>query len=308
MTRLGTALFRLLLGACGSALLGGFLAYALLAHALPGPGTSLATRHADRAERTALERRHAVDRNLLRGYLHALRNAVAGDLGRSWVSGQPVGALLRERLPRTLALVVPGSIGGILLALALAVGPGRRPTLPWSVATIVLALGLLGLGHLVRGLVCAPYGLDLCPVVVGSGWRDALAPNLILAALWAAWLWPWLVLQAQHYQHSTWLAAARARGLSGARLRWNEALYPLLAPLVLRVGPALPLLVLGGALALETVFGVAGLGRALAEAAAFGDRPVLLGISLALAPLLALWLHGLRRLAEWLDPRTRAWA
>lgn len=304
--RLGGELLHVLLGALGSALLGGLLVYLLLAPALPSPGTSLAPRQADRAERLALDQRYAGDRNPLRGYLHAVRAAARGDLGRSWVNGQPVLELVRERLPRTLALVVPGSIGGILLALFAALGSAHRRVLPWALAAALLALGLLGLGHLVRGLFCAPHGLDLCPVVVGSDWRDWLAPNLILAALWAAWLWPWLVLQAQAYQHTAWRTAARARGLSGARLRWNEQLRPLLAPLLLRVGPALPLMVLGGALALETVFGVAGLGRVLAEAAAAGDRPVLFGLSLALALPLALWLHGLRRLAEWLDPRTRA--
>src|SRR5690606_41986733 len=62
--------------------------------------------------------RLGLDRPLSERYLDYLGSLLSGDLGRSYVTDQPVGAEMAERLPATLTLVIPA------LALAALIGIG----------------------------------------------------------------------------------------------------------------------------------------------------------------------------------------
>ena len=142
-----------------------------------------------------------------------------------------------------------------------------------------------------------------------SGWGDGDAAHLILPvialALPAAGAIAKLaraglaeVLGQDH------IRMARARGLGRGRVLIVHALRPALVPVASYLGPAAAGL-LTGAVVIETVFALPGLGRYFVQGALNRDYPLVLGVVTLYAALIILF-NLLADLAYgWLDPRAR---
>jgi oligopeptide transport system permease protein len=97
---------------------------------------------------------------------------------------------------------------------------------------------------------------------------------------------------------------ARARGLSPLKILVRHALRPALAPVVSFVGPAAAGL-LTGAVVIETVFALPGLGKYFVQGALNRDYPLVLGVVTLYAGLIVLFNLLADLLYGWLDPRVR---
>jgi len=98
--------------------------------------------------------------------------------------------------------------------------------------------------------------------------------------------------------------AARPRGLSPRSILLRHALRPALVPVMSYLGPAAAGL-LTGAVVIEAVFGLPGLGRYFVQGALNRDYPLVLGVVILYAALILLF-NLLADLAYgWLDPRVR---
>ena len=244
-----------------------------------------------------------------------------GNLGTSYRTGEAVTARLRHALAYTLPLTGAAAV----LATLLAFGLGQRLAAgPWwqgPVRTVLAAVHALPLFvvALVLLLVLAnpevlawfpAYGL--APAVeaeAGAGrfadylWHLVLPVTaLIITAL------PELTLQldaalAQELR-TPYATTARAKGLSEAAVVRHHALRNALLPTITQLAELLPTLV-AGAVVVEVVFALPGMGRLLVEAAAAHDYPVLVGgvLLTGAARILALLLADL--LYFWADPRIR---
>ena len=249
----------------------------------------------------------AVARAQLRGYYHLdepltgqlvayLGDLARGDLGWSIARAAPVRRLLLDRLPWTLgllgtALVLSAGAGTALGLLAGWVPGSRRDrvlvTLTAALAALpefLVAIGLLAVFAgtlrwfpLLGGqTLFAQYGAD----ALGS-WQGALdvgrhlvlpATTLVLAGTAG------FALIARDVtvgiRHAPWLTVARAKGLSERQVALRHALPNLAGPLLTYFGLRLGA-VFGGALVVERVFNVPGLGLLAYEAIRTRDYPVL---------------------------------
>jgi oligopeptide transport system permease protein len=97
---------------------------------------------------------------------------------------------------------------------------------------------------------------------------------------------------------------ARARGLAPYIILWRHALRPALVPVVSYLGPAAAGL-LTGAVVIETVFGLPGLGRYFVQGALNRDYPLVLGVVILYAGLILLFNLIADLAYGWLDPRVR---
>ena len=244
------------------------------------------------------------------------------DLGLSSASGAPVWPTLRQRLARTLLVMLPA----ILLAYAIAV-----------------PLGVLGAvrqgGRLDRGVALATLLLFSLPTfftgtvllnlfTLGSPW--GLLPTGGLASLDAAQgtslerLWDLarhlalpvltysgacLALLGRHARsgmlevlRSDYVRAARARGLPESAVIWRHALRNALLPLLTLLGSAIPVMV-GGSVIIELIFDIPGMGLYLLQSIPIGDYNAVMGVLLvgSLATLLGILLSDLA--CTWADPR-----
>ena len=236
-----------------------------------------------------------------------------GDLGASVRDGRPVatrlGAALACTVPLTGMAAALALALGLKLGLALACRPWwRRPVLALLAVLQALPLFVLATGILL--LLANPDALNWFPTYDQADTGNRFIPLgaylvlplvcLVLSAL------PELTLQLEaaltQELSAGYAATARAKGLSMKRLTRRHALRNALLPVLPLVADLLPALV-AGAVVVEVVFSLPGMGRLLAEAAATRDYPVLVGgvLVAGAARLLALLLADAG--ARWLDPR-----
>ncbi|WP_210513777.1 ABC transporter permease subunit [Hymenobacter terricola] len=245
-----------------------------------------------------------------------------GDWGTSFRTGQAVPARLRAALAYTLPLTGAAAVLAVLAALALA---QRLAAAPWwqqplrvlltavhALPLFVVALALLLVFANPEVVAWFPaYGLDQSPEVEASAWGH-LATYLLHLVLPVAALtltaMPELALQLDaalaRELRTGYATTARAKGLAEPAVIRHHALRNALLPTIAQVTELLPALV-AGAVVVEVVFALPGMGRLLAEAAAARDYPVLVGgvLLTGAARLLALLLADL--LYFWADPRIR---
>lgn len=246
-------------------------------------------------------------------YHRWLGATLRGDWGTSFRDGQPVVARLGKALACTIPLTGAAAALSLWLALAMALALARRPW--WQRPALALLTGLqaLPLFVLATGLLLSlanPDALDWFPTYVQTTTGEggyALGPYLILplACLVLSAL-PDLTLQLTasltHELGTGYAITARAKGLANSQVLRRHALRNALVPLLPLVADLLPALV-AGAVVVEVVFSLPGMGRLLAEAAATRDYPVLVGgvLLVGAARLLSLMLADAG--AYWLDPR-----
>ena len=254
-------------------------------------------------------------------YHQWLRTLLRGDLGVSLRSGQPVATLLIGALAYTLPLMAAALALVVLAALLLGQqlaapprwwhGPVRSALVSLhSIPLFVVALGLLL-------LFANPEFLDWFPVYsnlgeetplswsqLGVGSARLVLPviSLVLVAL------PDLTLQLEaalrQELRTDYAITARAKGLGEGQVIRHHALANALLPTITQVTELLPVLV-SGALVVEVVYALPGMGRLLAEAATRYDYPVLIGGVLLVGTARLLTLLLADGLYSWADPRIR---
>ncbi|RAK66970.1 ABC transporter permease [Hymenobacter edaphi] len=250
-------------------------------------------------------------------YHRWLTQVSRGELGSSFRDGTAVTEHLRRALQLTLPLTGSALLLGAGLSLLLAQWAARRPR--WyrrlvSAGYFLDSLPLFVVGMLLLLLLANPdfwplfpaYGLPADFSVTGARpWQAAPYFVLPVTALTISSL-PALFLPVAAALREQWqqpyVATARAKGASRQRTSWRHVL-PNAAPVFFtRLADLVPGVV-AGAVVIEVVFALPGMGRLLAEAAAARDVPVLVGGVLLIAAVrLLAWL-----LADFLnvllDPR-----
>jgi peptide/nickel transport system permease protein len=263
------------------------------------PGGPEAVLVGDFSQEVAAQVRHrlGLDRPLLAQYATWVLAAVRGDLGRSFKTGDPVAALILDRLGPTLQLTG----GALLLALVVAVPLGvlaavRRDSVWDTVASAVSLFGVsfpsfwLGIMlillfsealHLLPPSGLGEYGKER---ELGERLRHAVLPTLTLGLIQMAALMRFTRSSLLETLRQDYVRTARAKGVPGRRVIWRHALRNALIPVVTVVGLSLPTLV-GGAVLTETVFAWPGIGRLAVGAVFERDYPVIMGVNLLVAAI-----------------------
>lgn len=233
-----------------------------------------------------------------------------GDFGPSLVYRDfTVTDLIARGLPVSLTLgglaLILALFLGLAMGMAAAVRPGSRTDRSLMLAaTLLTALPAFVVGPLLVLLLGLWAGW--LPV---SGWGDGDVPHLVLPVVALALPTAGAIAKLARAGLAQVLAQdhvrmARARGLGWRRILLVHALRPALVPVASYLGPAAAGL-LTGAVVIETVFALPGLGRYFVQGALNRDYPLVMGVVTLYAGLIILF-NLLADLAYgWLDPRTR---
>ncbi|OGX81823.1 ABC transporter permease [Hymenobacter glacialis] len=254
-------------------------------------------------------------------YHHWAMGLARGNWGVSFRTGEAVTARLGRALSFTLPLTGTAAFLAVLCAFGLGQRLARRPrghsllqaalvvlhALPLFVVALALLLTLANPEVVAwfpaYGLQAADAGLDTW----SQAGQYALHLVLPVAALTLTAL-PELTLHLSgaltRELRSDYATTARAKGLTEQAIIRHHALRNALLPTITLIAELLPALV-AGAVVVEVVFALPGMGRLLADAAAARDYPVLVGgiLLIGAARLLALLLADL--VYFWADPRIR---
>jgi peptide/nickel transport system permease protein len=268
-----------------------------------------------------VSRRLGLNRPVLDQYGHFLWGLLHGNLGYSFYSSEPVTSLIASRAPVTISLAVGAAVIWLVIGVSTGVLAARRPrSLADRVATAIalvfysmpaFLLGLLLLFLLFFKLHLA--GIDIFP---GSGYVGLVANP----AAWAQHLvLPWVSLAlvtATTYERLTrgalldvlgedYIRTARAKGLTERRVVYVHGLRSALAPVLTQFGIDLGTL-LGGAIVVENVFGLPGLGALAVSSVTNQDLPVIIGLVMLASAFIVAANIVVDAVYALLDPRVRA--
>ena len=266
----------------------------LLLRLIPGDPALLVLGDAATPESlTELRASMGLDRPLPVQFLLWLERVAAGDLGRSITNGEAVGPLILDRFGVTAPIVLVAVLLAVLVALPLGVLAAWRQDSLGDLAAVAGATLLLSIPSFWLGLILLlvfGMGLGWLPVVgytpfAEDPWaalRYMILPVATLALVEAGVLLRMVRASTVEVLRLDYVAHARAKGASEARVLARHALPNAFAPTLTLIGLVLGNL-LGGIAVIETVFTLPGLGRLLVDAIFARDYPVVQGVMLFVA-------------------------
>jgi peptide/nickel transport system permease protein len=283
---------------------------------LPGDAAvAILGENATQEELASLRTEMGLDRPLAVRYLDWLGRAAIGDLGRSYRTREPIAAMIAQRLPVTAELIVLTQLLALAMAVPLGILSAYRQRTRTDSALTALTLGLLSLPAFVKGIVLIyllSVTLGWFPASGHATLADGLRANLhamFLPALTLALAeFPVYVRLLRADMIATlqqdYILAARAKGLSVRAILFGHALRPSSLSLVTVVGINLGRLV-GGAVVIETLFAIPGIGQMLVNAVYQHDHFVVQGVVLVIAVCFVLINLAVDLTYTLLDPRVR---
>ena len=283
------------------------LVFALI-HLVPGdPVQAMLGESAADEDIAALRVRLGLDRPLLEQYGVFLGGVVAGDLGTSLRTGEPVIDTLIDRLPATFEL----AIAAMLVALGVAIPLGivaavRRGTVVDHGATALALAGVSIPNFWLGPLLAIVFAVELgwLPVSGRGTIAHLVLPAITLGTALAAILARMTRAALVEELRKPYVLAARARGVSRTRAVLRHALPNSLIPVVTLVGLQCGAL-LSGAVITETIFAWPGIGRLLIQSIGFRDYPMVQGCVLLIAVIYVGVNLAIDLVYGMLDPRIR---
>ena len=264
------------------------------------PTAMLVSPEATELERQAVRTALGLDQSVFTQYVSFLGNALQGDFGRSFLTGQPALKLIVERMPATFELVIVAMGFAVLVGVPLGIAAGLRPAAPASraimtasilgfslptfwIGLVMIMLFAVQLGWLPasgRGPVVSLGPLQLSLFTL-DGWRHVALPALTLGIAKAALLIRVTRAATREVLPMDYIKFARAKGLPTGRILRVHLLKNITIPILTVTG-----LEFGQAVAFavvtETIFAWPGMGKLLIDSILTLDRPVVVAYVLVM--------------------------
>jgi len=244
-----------------------------------------------------MEVRHELgyDQPFVKRYGNYLKQLVTLDFGNSQMTDKKVSTILKETMPVSLHLIIPGFILGNIIAVALALFAAyHRGTwldkLIMTGSVVGMSISFLIVIIAFQLLFCSSFGLDLFPV---RGWEVYNNEgNIIWSQYFKYVTVPTLatVFVALGYNTRFYRAVlveemtkdhvrtARAFGHKPASILFKSVLKNAMVPITTRIMFSIPLVVVSGSLLIESYFGIPGVGKITYDAIVAGDQNILKAI------------------------------
>ena len=257
-----------------------------------------------------------LDKPMWEQYLHWIAGIVSrGDLGHSLWAGDSVWDQLAQRLPVSFELGLIALVFALVLAVPIGVYSAIRQDtagdyITRSFSILLLAVPSFWVGTMVMVFPSIWWGWS--PPVEFVRFADDPLQNLKNMLLPAAVLGMGLSAVTMRMTRTMTLEVLRqdyirtawAKGLDERRVVWRHALRNALIPVITLVGLQAPLLV-GGAVIIEQIFVIPGMGLLLIDAVSQRDYPVITGVFLVVGVAVMLINLAVDLSYGVLDPRVR---
>lgn len=293
-----------------------FLTFLIL-NLLPGNvAVAILGNNATPSSIAALDRQLHLDEPILNRYGSWVWQALHGNFGQSLVTHQSVVYTIRQRVPVSLEILILGLLIALMLAVPVAVLAARfqnsvvdRLIGLWAFSGLSIPPFLLGLVLILVAAVDLRWvpATGFIPLSAGLGQnlRTAILPALTLSfggfAVYLRLLRSEMVSQLGSEDY---VVTARAKGASDRRILLHHVLRNSLFGLITAVGVDFGRL-LGGAVIVETVFALPGVGQLLITSIYQRDAPVVQGVVVLIAVVVVSVNLVVDVLYSVIDPRVR---
>lgn len=241
-------------------------------------------------------------------YGNYMLGLVQGNFGIDFF-GRPILGLILERLPTTFALAMTAWVLKLAIGLAIGVYGGLRHGRAGDHFALVFTVLFLGIPGFVIALGAQTvFGVQLGwvdPAGIRAGWPMAfILPALVMAVEASAGLARLTRTSLVDVLRAEYLRTARAKGLSPNRVIWGHALRNAMIPVVTYLGLSLAGM-LGGAVLIEAIFNIPGIGGLMVTAINNKEGTVVVGIATLLVLVYLVFNLLVDLLYGIIDPRVR---
>ncbi len=247
---------------------------------IPGdPALVVAGIDASNAEVQAIREKLGTDVPVAVQYVRWMRDLAHLDFGTSLISNQPVMTLIRQRFPLTFSLALLGIFLGILIAIPLGVLSAVHRWSLWDYFGMVfsqlgMAIPSFWLGILLLLLFSVKF--PIFPLFGSGNIKNLILPAIALGFARAAVILRLTRASMVDELSKEYIITARAKGLTKKMIHYKHALKNALIPVVTVTGIQFGYM-LGGAIIIEQVFSLPGLGRLFLFAIYQRDFPLIQG-------------------------------
>lgn len=299
------------------ALLGVSLIVSGLVRLLPGDAVTLMLQDYASYAKNAddLRAQLGLNRPFAVQYVTWLGGVAHGDLGTSLRDHTPIADELKTRLPVTFELGIFGLIIGLMIAIPLGVYSAVRQDSAFDFIGRSLAIAMLA----IPGFWLATLAITLPSIwfhwtpplrytsFQKDPWtnlRQMFLPAIILGIGLSGGVMRLTRAQMLEVLRQDFIRTARSKGLRDRAVIVRHALRNALIPVVTLIGLQMTVLI-SGAVVLESVFVIPGMGRYLLDALNYRDYPAIQAVVLIFAAVIIFVNLGVDLLYAWLDPRIR---
>jgi peptide/nickel transport system permease protein len=263
----------------------------------------------------ALRRDMGLDQPLWWRYLHWLGGILQGDFGRSFRTGEPVLGAILARLPVSLELMLLAELTALAISIPLAIQCAANSGGAFDRLVTGVAFAKLSIPNFMAAILLIyvfAVALRLLPATgytpLAEDWLGNLRSMLLPALTLALAEWPVLMRVLRSDMIATlqedYITMAKAKGLKQRRILFVHALKPSSLTLITVAGINIGRLI-GGAVIVESVFALPGIGRLLLGAIYTRDFMILQGVVLFVAAGFVIVNFLVDMLYAVLDPRVR---
>jgi len=287
------------------------------------PVYMLVSPDADQADIEAAIRRLGLDRPVWEQYLLFLKGAAQGNLGDSFIFGEPALKLILHHMPATLELAFSALFLAIAIGIPLGLFAGLYPDNPLSkgimagsilgfslptfwVGLMLILLFAVELGWLPstgRGDTATIFGIETS-LATWDGIRHIFLPALNLALLKISLAIRLTRAGVREAMSQDYVKYARAKGLSTRRIIFVHVMKNIMIPVVTVMGLEFGSLI-GFSVVTETIFAWPGMGKLLIDAILQLDRPVVVAYLMIMVLFFVVINLVVDILYSILDPRVR---
>jgi peptide/nickel transport system permease protein len=292
-------------------------------HVIGDPVWLLVNPQMDQQDIEAAIRALGLDRPIWEQYLYFVRGALQGDLGRSFIFGEPALTVIIQRMPATLELAFAALVMAIVVGIPMGLYAGLKPDHPLSktimagsivgfslptfwvglMLIMVFAVMLGWLPSTGRGPTATYFGITSSAFTL-EGLRHLLLPALNLALLKISLVIRLTRAGARETLQQDYIKFARAKGLTQRRIVGVHLLKNILIPVVTVLGLEFGSLI-AFSVVTETIFAWPGMGKLLIGAIQTLDRPVIVAHLIIIVLLFVVINLVVDVLYTVLDPRVR---
>ena len=266
----------------------------VLIHLAPGdPASVIAGPDATQEDVRKISRQLGLDAPLPVQLLQWYGRLLQGDLGRSIFLRKPVTEAILDRVEPTLLLTTSAIVIAVLIGVPAGVLAARYHNSATDQALMAAALVGISVPNFLAGLLlvlCFSVWLGWFPVAgyspLEDGWpatlRSLVLPALALGVVQSALIARIARSSMLDVLREQFIVAGRAKGLGERAVIYKHALKNAMIPTVTIIGISFAVLI-SGAVVIETVFNIPGLGRLIISAVLRRDYPVIQGVVLCVA-------------------------
>ncbi|MDD4781685.1 MAG: ABC transporter permease [Tissierellia bacterium] len=285
-----------------------FIIFSIMALTPGDPARLMLGENATQEDVEKLREEMGLNDNFVVRYFNYMKDVIRGDFGISYRNRIPVFDEVFARFPNTLVLAFWGISLSVMIGVPIGIISAVKQysiidTVSLGVALILTSIPAFWLGLML--ILLFSLKLDLLPSTGVETWKHFILPSVTLAAGTMATLIRMTRSTMLEVIRQDYIRTARAKGATENRIIFKHALRNALLPVITIIGINFGFQ-LGGAMVIETVFAMPGLGTLMITSVRLKDTPMVMASVLFVAIAVSLVNLLVDLLYSYIDPRIKS--